>query len=86
MSYILIEIFGHHSAHRKCVGEQSLCIPKSKISSLLSNSMGNSPNDKWIYITYGDINLLYPKGSIAHRVASSKTASNQHWEAGSICQ
>ena len=25
------------------------------------HSMDNSPNDKWIYITYGDINLLYPK-------------------------
>ena len=61
MSYILIEIFDYHSAHRKCVGEQNLCIPKSKISSLLSNSMDNSPNDKWIYIIYGDINLLYPK-------------------------
>ena len=29
--------------------------------------MDNSPNDKRIYITFGDINLLYPKWSIVHK-------------------
>ena len=54
MSYILFEIFGHLLLTGKCVENGACLFPKSEISAILSNSMGNSPNEKWNSITFGD--------------------------------